>query len=103
MAEAGGSERVAGTHTIERLAAIWRELLGAASVGPDDDFFDLGGHSIFVLRLLDRVAGEFAVAVTVEDLHKFRTVATLAQRVDELRGSDTRPSTVDSAELPGDG
>lgn len=90
MAEPGGSagEHVAaGTHSAERLAAIWRELLDTETVGPDDDFFDLGGHSIFVLQLLDRVAAEFGVAVTVEDLLTFRSVATLAQRIDELRSA----------------
>jgi acyl carrier protein len=69
---------------VERLAAIWRELLGTATVGPDDDLFELGGHSIFVLRLLDRIAGEFAVAVTVADVLECRTVSALAQRIGEL-------------------
>src|SRR5260370_515031 len=35
-----------------RLAALWRELLGLARVGIDDDFFALGGHSLTATRLL---------------------------------------------------
>ena len=36
--------------TEEALAAIWREVLQVARVGADDNFFDLGGHSLLVLR-----------------------------------------------------
>jgi acyl carrier protein len=68
----------------ERLASIWRELLGVAAIGPDDDFFDLGGHSIFALQTVHRVFEEFGVEVTIDDLFTFPTLASLAQRIDTL-------------------
>jgi len=68
----------------ERLASIWRELLGVAAIGPDDDFFDLGGHSIFALQTVHRVFEEFGVEVTVDDLFTFPTLASLAHRIDTL-------------------
>jgi len=43
----------------ERLAAIWREILGVAGVGRHDSFFDLGGHSLLVAKLLRRVERDF--------------------------------------------
>ncbi|MEU8768459.1 amino acid adenylation domain-containing protein [Streptomyces griseus] len=33
------------------LAAIWRDVLGVAEVGPDDDFWDLGGNSLYAIRI----------------------------------------------------
>jgi acyl carrier protein len=69
----------------ERLAAIWRELLGVATVGPDDDFFDLGGHSIFALQTVHRVFDEFGVEITVDDLFTYPTPASLAERIGALR------------------
>ena len=68
----------------ERLAVIWRELLGVAAFGPDDNFFDLGGHSIFALQTVHRVFDEFGVEVTIDDLFTFPTLASFAQRIDTL-------------------
>ncbi|MFI1222524.1 MULTISPECIES: amino acid adenylation domain-containing protein [unclassified Streptomyces] len=33
------------------LAAIWREVLGVEAIGPDDDFWDLGGNSLYAIRI----------------------------------------------------
>jgi acyl carrier protein len=68
----------------ERLASIWQELLDVAAIGPDDDFFDLGGHSIFALQTVHRVFDEFGVEVTIDDLFTFPTLASFAQRIDTL-------------------
>lgn len=38
--------------TQEAIAAIWQEVLGVDSVGRRDNFFDLGGHSILVTRVV---------------------------------------------------
>jgi amino acid adenylation domain-containing protein len=43
----------------ERLAAIWREILGVRGIGRHDSFFDLGGHSLLVAKLLRRVERDF--------------------------------------------
>lgn len=45
--------------TERRLAALWRELLRVGAVGMDENFFDLGGHSLLVARLQQRIAEEF--------------------------------------------
>ncbi|MFD4028383.1 amino acid adenylation domain-containing protein [Streptomyces sp. NPDC058576] len=33
------------------LAAIWRDVLGVEEIGPDDDFWDLGGNSLYAIRI----------------------------------------------------
>ncbi|MEV6472710.1 non-ribosomal peptide synthetase [Streptomyces sp. NPDC051657] len=33
------------------LAAIWRDVLGVEGIGPDDDFWDLGGNSLYAIRI----------------------------------------------------
>jgi acyl carrier protein len=66
------------------LASIWRELLDVAAIDPDDDFFDLGGHSIFALQTVHRVFDEFGIEVTIDDLFTFPTLASFAQRIDML-------------------
>ncbi|WP_028595416.1 non-ribosomal peptide synthetase [Paenibacillus assamensis] len=47
------------------LAAIWRELLRVESVGKNDDFFALGGHSLKITQLIARVQKEFQAELSV--------------------------------------
>nr|WP_225953304.1 non-ribosomal peptide synthetase [Kibdelosporangium phytohabitans] len=42
--------------TEDLIAAIWCEVLGVPEVGLDDSFFDIGGHSLLVARVRDRLA-----------------------------------------------
>jgi amino acid adenylation domain-containing protein len=66
------------TDTEERLAAIWRELLGVDQVGLYDNFFDLGGHSLLIVRLHGRLLQEFQKSLSVVDLFRYPTVKKLA-------------------------
>ncbi len=51
----------------ERLAAIWREVLGVDAVGHADSFFDLGGHSLLVTKLLRRVEADYGRKFAMAD------------------------------------
>ncbi|MEU8778954.1 amino acid adenylation domain-containing protein, partial [Streptomyces sp. NPDC048606] len=79
----------------ERVAAVFAEALGLASVGADADFFRLGGHSLLATRVVARLraAGDDC---SVRDVFEARTVAALAARVDG-RGSTVRPALVAAA------
>jgi hypothetical protein len=45
--------------TDAKLLAIWRDLFGMASIGLNDNFFDLGGDSLLLARLMSRIRAEF--------------------------------------------
>jgi amino acid adenylation domain-containing protein len=62
-----------------RIAAIWRELLGSEEIGVDDNFFDLGGHSLLLARVQSRLASELGREVAMVDLFIHSTVRSLAQ------------------------
>lgn len=72
--------------TEQRLAAIWRELLGVAEVSRDDNFFALGGHSLLVARLLMRIEKDWGQRLGMGEFFRADTLAALASRVD--RGAD---------------
>ncbi|MEU8196213.1 amino acid adenylation domain-containing protein [Microbispora amethystogenes] len=63
------------------IAAIWREVLDVDYVGVDDNFFDLGGHSLLVMRVQARLSAALGTKVPVVDLFQFPTVRTLARRL----------------------
>ncbi|MGV9251182.1 non-ribosomal peptide synthase/polyketide synthase [Streptomyces sp. NPDC003697] len=70
------------TPTEEALAAVWEEALHTA-VGVEDDYFDLGGDSLRALLIASRANDAFGVTLTPRDVLVSRTVAALADLVEE--------------------
>lgn len=85
---AAGADRIGPRDPVEQLLAeLVAEVLGVdlARVGAHDDFFDLGGHSLLVTRLVARVGRALAAALKPQDVFEGRTVAGLAAKVRESR------------------
>ena len=78
----------AGTEAL--VARHWQEVLGVAPVGVDDDLFELGGDSLTVVELVDRLSHELGVPLEYRAFD-VPTVASLARRCDELVAG-ARPS-----------
>ena len=76
---------VFATPTEEQVAAVWRKVLGAEEVTAEDDFFQLGGHSLLVPRVLFELRRAHGVDLPLIALFEATTVAELAQRVDAAR------------------
>ena len=62
----------------ERLAQIWREVLKVERVGIHDNFFDLGGHSLLVMRVIARVRQSLATELPVRAIFETPTIGGLA-------------------------
>ncbi|HYN64049.1 MAG TPA: condensation domain-containing protein, partial [Candidatus Limnocylindrales bacterium] len=56
---------------------LWQEILGLERVGVNDDFFDLGGDSLLVIRVVTK-ANKAAMGITTKQVFQHRTVAELA-------------------------
>ena len=63
----------------EYLAGVWSQLLGK-DVGPHDNFFDLGGHSMLAVQMANRVKVDTGVRIQLMTL----ATQTLAQIASEL-------------------
>ena len=72
------------TETESALAAIWVDLLKVESVGINDDFFDLGGHSLMAIKIVSRIRDAFQVDLSLRNLFESPTVAGLAAIIDGL-------------------
>ena len=61
----------------ETLAAIWAEVLGLDRVGVLDDFFELGGDSLLVIKVVSK-ANKAGVGITTKLVFQNRTLGELA-------------------------
>jgi acyl-coenzyme A synthetase/AMP-(fatty) acid ligase len=69
---------------VERvMATIWSELVGTSPQTVEDSFFGVGGHSLLVPQLLERIRDRFGVAVSVREYVSHPTVAGLSGLVDD--------------------
>jgi hypothetical protein len=76
------------TATERVMAEIWTEVLGAPRVYADDDFFDLGGHSLVAGRVAARVRQRLGVAVPLGAVFDASTLAAFAAEVDRLAAAE---------------
>ena len=66
------------TELEELIAATWRDVLGIREVGVQDSFFDLGGHSMLLLKVHGRLCQRLQRDLSVLELFEHPTVASLA-------------------------
>ncbi|MBD0672530.1 non-ribosomal peptide synthetase [Streptomyces sp. CBMA156] len=70
------------TDVEHRLAELWTRVLGVEPIGADDDFFDLGGHSLNASDLLGSVRAEFGVAFPARVLYLQPTLRELGEELE---------------------
>ncbi|WP_435882326.1 phosphopantetheine-binding protein [Streptomyces kronopolitis] len=63
------------------VAEVWAEVLGHPRIGVDDNFFDVGGHSMRLLAVQRRLAARLERTVPIVDLYGHPTVAALARHL----------------------
>ncbi len=67
----------------EKVAAIWRQLLNLERVSSTDNFFDLGGHSLLGLRLVNQLREMLGEKVPFTIIFEAPTVAEMAKALDK--------------------
>jgi len=66
------------------VADLFAQALNLESVGPYDDFFRLGGHSLMAVRLVGKINRRFGVTLGIDALLECSTVASLAERLEGM-------------------
>ncbi len=72
------------TPTEEIIANIFARVLGVSKIGINDNFFDLGGHSLLVTQLISRLRETFAVEIPIRAAFESPTVAELDRTLIDL-------------------
>lgn len=63
------------------VAAVWQDALGIPSVGMNDNFFDLGAHSLTVAEVQAKLQEALGREISLLDLFEFSTVSALARHL----------------------
>jgi amino acid adenylation domain-containing protein len=79
----------------EQLAKIWAEVLDIDQVGIHDNFFDLGGHSLAVTRVITRVIKTFQLDLPIKALFESPTVADMAAIIAQNQRNNAAPEDLD--------
>ncbi|MFE2271181.1 phosphopantetheine-binding protein, partial [Streptomyces lavendulae] len=62
----------------DTLLRLFAEVLERGRIGPDDNFFKSGGHSLLAVRLVNRVRAELGRELTLREVFRHPTPAGLA-------------------------
>ncbi|MBZ5723521.1 MAG: amino acid adenylation domain-containing protein [Acidobacteriia bacterium] len=65
----------------QNIARVWQEVLGVGRVGRDNNFFDLGGHSLLMMRARTKLEQNFGWSLPIVEMFRFPTVRSLAKYV----------------------
>ncbi|ACU60877.1 SDR family NAD(P)-dependent oxidoreductase [Chitinophaga pinensis] len=68
-----------------QLAGIWHEVLKLDQVRLEDDFYELGGHSLNIIRMLNRIEQQMNVTLPIEELLRNSTLGGIAAHIDAIR------------------
>lgn len=71
-----------------RVAALWQQVLGGERVGLYANFFDVGGHSLLLVKLQSALQREFGGELALVELFQRTTIAAQAERFDAPQATD---------------
>ncbi|WP_426751097.1 MupA/Atu3671 family FMN-dependent luciferase-like monooxygenase [Myxococcus sp. Y35] len=60
------------------IAAIWQDVLKLDKVGVEDKFVDLGGHSLLMVQVLEKLKAQVEKPLTLVDLFRYPTIRALS-------------------------
>jgi len=67
------------TELEQTIAIAWQKALGVDQVGVHDNFFDLGGHSLLMIQLHQKLRAELLVEIELLHLFQFPTIDSLVR------------------------
>jgi AMP-binding enzyme/Phosphopantetheine attachment site/AMP-binding enzyme C-terminal domain len=99
--ESGAAYEAPRTAVQRSIAAIWQEVLRVEKVGIHDNFFDLGGHSILMAKVWNKLRHVLQKEVSMVDMFHYPTIHALATYVSQEHqgGPVSQPPDAGDAKL----
>ncbi len=67
-----------------QIVVIWETLLGISPIGIQDNFFEIGGHSILASQMLARLREVFMVDLPLNTVFEMSTISEIALAIEDL-------------------
>lgn len=87
--EAGTASVPPTTSTEKAISNIWRKVLGSEEFGIHDNFFDIGGHSLLIAQVHNRLKATLQTNVFITDMFKYPSIHALAKHIDATEAGDS--------------
>ena len=89
---------VGATNDLEaEVLDVWEQTLGRTGISIDDNFFDIGGHSLLIVRMHRQLKERLERSIALTELYRFPTVRSFAASLDEDHAAATKQSSLDRA------
>lgn len=69
----------------KEVAQVWRDVLQLNDIGVHDNFFDLGGHSLLLVKVRDRICNDLHKQISMIDLFQYPTISSLADLLSQTQ------------------
>jgi len=76
----------------EAIVSTWQAVLGLEKIGLDDNFFDIGGHSLLVIEVLSKLRKLIDKPVKMIDMFRFPTIRQFSNHLAEGEESNQQLS-----------
>jgi hypothetical protein len=96
---AEGAHHPPVTETERVVASIWCEVLNVPEVSVQENFFDLGGHSLLMYQVHDRLSALPGGTPTLIELFEYPTVRSLAARLEEGADAERQDARAEGAAM----
>jgi acyl carrier protein len=91
------------TDTEVIIASIWTEIFNIQKISVNENFFDLGGHSLMAIRMIEKIQSSFQVDLPFNLIFKSPSIAKLAEQVEiKLRKSISENKSLEDNPLQED-
>jgi surfactin family lipopeptide synthetase C len=80
------------------IAAIWQQVLQVRQVGIEDNFFDLGGHSLLIVKVQSQLRSQLQVEVPLIDLFRHPTISLLSRYLSQADREQLSATSTDSGD-----
>jgi acyl carrier protein len=74
------------------IAGLWQEVLAVDEIGRDDNFFDLGGHSLLLMKVNLKLKRRCGKDIPLVEMFKYPTISTLAEFLSGQQNGDQSKS-----------
>lgn len=74
-----------GSNVIDALLNLWQKILGVERISIDDDFYEIGGHSLLAVSLLSKIRHQFDVKIPSTTLFQVKTIRALATVIESYK------------------